>query len=588
MEGRTMIRQPIVSVLGHVDHGKTTLLDTIRGTRVAAREAGAITQHIGATEVPLDVIREVCGDLVKGRRFKVPGLLFIDTPGHHAFTTLRARGGALADLAILVVDITEGLRPQTVESLRILKQFKTPFVVAANKVDRLPGWRKQPLGPFATALAPQTPALQTALDERLYALIGGLFDYGFTADRYDKVEDFQKVVAVVPLSAKSGVGVPDLLLVLVGLAQRFLEKELQTDPGPGAGTILEVKEEKGLGLTLDAILYAGILRRGDAVVLGTPTGEPRMTKVRALLKPRPLDEIRDPENRFLQVEEVRAAAGIKIAAPDLEGVAAGAPLRAVGSDLEVARRQVVEETRLQVDLDEGGLLVKADALGSLEGLAYQMKEDGLAVRQALLGPVARRDIIEAATVSDPARRVILAFNVPLLPDAVEELNRHPDVKVIEGDVVYQLIEAYQAWRAEKEVSWDAESRKETVYPGKLLLLPDYVFRVSKPAIVGVRILTGRAQVGQSLLRDDGRVVGRIRSIRSGEQSLREAATGDEVAVAIEGPTVGRQINPGDTLYVDIPEGHIIPLETLKLTADEREVLEELKAIKRKEDPFWGM
>lgn len=583
-----MIRQPIVGVLGHVDHGKTTLLDRIRGTTVAAREPGAITQHIGATEVPLEVIRQVCGDLVKGRTFRVPGLLFIDTPGHYAFTTLRARGGALADLAILVVDLNEGPRPQTVESLRILRRYKTPFVVAANKVDRIPGWRRHPDAPFLASYGNQPEGARRTLDERLYDLVGRIYEQGFSGNRYDQIEDFTQTVAIVPVSAKYGVGIADLLLVLVGLAQRFLEEELRTEEGPGAGTVLEVKEERGLGTTLDAILYRGTLRVGDTVVLGTPTGEPKVTKVRALLKPKPLDEIRDPENRFDRVDAVTAAAGIKVVATDVEGVVAGGPLRVVADRLEEALVQVREETRLEVELTEDGLLAKADALGSLEGLAFQMKEEGLGVRKADLGPVSRRDVIEAATIQDPLKQVILAFNVPVLPDGREELKRHEDVRVFEGNVVYKLIEDYQEWSLQRQRDLEAARRKEVAYPGKLLFLPEYVFRVSKPAIVGVRVLAGRVRVGQGLLREDGRVVGRVRSMRRKEQSLPEVQAGDEVAVAIEGPTVGRQINPGDVLYVDIPEAHVRVLEGAGLSGDEREALETVKAIKRKEDPFWGM
>ncbi len=572
---------------GTVVHN-TTLLDRIRGTGVAGREAGAITQHIGATEVPLEAIYNVCRDLLGDRKFKVPGLLFIDTPGHHAFTTLRARGGALADLAVLVVDINEGPRPQTVESLRILKRYKTPFVVAANKIDLIPGWRRRRNEAFVASYQQQPDVAKTRMDEKLYSLVGHLYEQSFSSDRYDQIEDFRNVVAIVPISAKFGEGVPDLLLVLIGLAQRFLEEELRTEEGPGAGTILEVKEERGLGLTLDAILYSGTLRKGDSVVLGTPSGRPRATKVRALLKPKPLDEIRDPENRFDQVELVRAAAGIKIAAADLEGVAAGAPLRVVGKDPNEAMREVEEETKLEVELSEDGITIKGDALGSLEGLAYQMKEEGLTVRQASLGPVSRRDVVEAATVQDPMKRVVLAFNVPVLADAQEELRKQPGVDVIEGDVIYKLIEDYQTWRGRRKAAIEAAKRREVVFPGKILLLPDYVFRTSKPAIVGIRVLAGRVRVAQSLLRDDGRIIGKIKSMRSGEQSLQEVITGSEVALAIEGPTVGRQINPGDVLYVEIPEGHVRILEESGLNQDELDVLEEVKGIKRKEDPFWGM
>src|SRR3990172_8718009 len=235
----TAIRQPIVSVLGHVDHGKTTVLDRIRGTAVASREAGGITQHIGATEVPLQAVLDACGDLVKGKAFRVPGLLFIDTPGHVAFSTIRARGGALADLAVLVVDVNEGFRPQTIESIGILKRYKTPFVVAANKIDLVPGWRRHDRQAFVAAARDQPSSAAEELDKRLYAIVARFFEHGFSADRYDRVEDFTTSVAIVPMSAKFGEGVPDLLLMLVGLAQRFLEAELRTEEGPAEGTILE-------------------------------------------------------------------------------------------------------------------------------------------------------------------------------------------------------------------------------------------------------------------------------------------------------------------------------------------------------------
>ena len=212
--------------MGHVDHGKTTLLDKIRGTTVAQSETGQITQHIGATEVPLTGIQELCGAHF-GAEIQVPGLLFIDTPGHHAFTSLRSRGGSLADLAVLIVDINEGFQPQTIESLNILKRFKTPFVVAANKIDRIGGWLPVSNAPFPRSLKAQSARVEEDLDTRVYELVGELYKYGFSADRYDRIRDFTKTVAIVPISAVTGEGVPDLLMVLVGLAQRFLKDNLK-------------------------------------------------------------------------------------------------------------------------------------------------------------------------------------------------------------------------------------------------------------------------------------------------------------------------------------------------------------------------
>ena len=204
------IRQPVVSVLGHVDHGKTKLLDRIRGTSVQAREAGAITQHIGATEVPIEHIYEVCSQLIGKKKFDVPGLLFIDTPGHHSFVTLRARGGSLADLAVLVIDIREGLMPQTIESIHILRQYKTPFVIALNKIDTIQGWICEEGRPFIMSEKVQQEHTLEAFNERLYAIMAQLAEEGISSDRYDRIDDFTKAVALVPISAKEGEGLPDL------------------------------------------------------------------------------------------------------------------------------------------------------------------------------------------------------------------------------------------------------------------------------------------------------------------------------------------------------------------------------------------
>jgi translation initiation factor 5B len=581
-----MIRQPIVSVLGHVDHGKTTILDAIRGTAVTSREAGAITQHIGATEVPLETIMELCKKLVGKRKFKVPGLLFIDTPGHHSFVTLRARGGALADIALLVVDINEGFMPQSIESLNILKRFKTPFIVIANKIDRIPGWRRVKDVTFLDALEKQPEAAKERLNELLYDMVGKLYDLGLPGDRYDKIKDFTENVGIVPMSAKYRQGIPDALLILIGLAQRYLEEGLKTEEGTGEGTILEVKEEKGLGPTVDVIIYKGTIRKGDTIVLGSK-GEPIDTKVKALLKPKPLDEIRDPEDRFASVDSVSAAAGIKISASDLENAVAGAPVIVVEKDVKKAKQRIIEETSVELETEEEGLIIKADAIGSLEALAYELNAAEIPFKSARVGDVSRRDVVDAATIRDPLKKVILAFNVDILPDGKEEMTKS-SANVIQAEVVYKLVEDYTAWVDEKKREIEAEKRMEITYPGQMLLLPDCCFRKSKPAIFGVRILAGRIRPKQHILREDGTVLGRIKSIQSEKQSLKEAIVGAEVAISVEGITFGRQVNVGDVIFIDIPESHAKALEKVELNPDEKEVLEKVKVIKRAHDPFWGM
>ena len=578
-----MIRQPIVSVLGHVDHGKTTLLDKIRGTSVARREAGAITQHIGATEVPIDAIYKICGKLIN-KKFKVPGLLFIDTPGHEAFTTLRARGGALADLAVLVIDINEGIMPQTVESINILKRYKTPFVIAANKIDLIYGWKNCKDEPFIFAIQKQKEEVQQSVDEKIYKIVEKLYELGFSADRYDRIADFTQNLAIIPMSAKLGIGIADLLLVLVGLAQRFLEENLKTEEGPGEGTVLEVKEERGLGKTIDVILYSGTMRKGDTIVVGSHD-EPIITKIKAILKPKPLDEMRDPRDRFLSVDEVHAAAGIKIAAPNLENALAGSPVIVANDNLEEVVNRVRKETGIHIETQEEGVIIKADALGSLEALAYELKQEGLPIKMADIGDISKRDIVNAQTIGNPLYRVILGFNVKILPDAEKEASK---IKIFTNNVVYKIIEDYKEWMEEKKRELEAEKRMEITFPGKFKILPEYIFRLSKPAIVGVRVLGGRIRVGQRILREDGRVVGRIKSIRSGENNVLEAIMGEEVAIAIDGVTVGRQVKAGETYYVDIPEEHARKLFKMNLSYEDKEVLDEIARIKRKEKPFWGL
>jgi translation initiation factor 5B len=574
--------------LGHVDHGKTTLLDSIRGSAVTAKEAGAITQHIGATEVPLETILELCGGLTGEKQFDIPGLLFIDTPGHHSFNTLRARGGALANLAILIVDVNEGFMPQTIESLSILKRFKTPFVIAANKIDRVQGWRKKPFMPFMKSFQEQVENTQETLMNKMYEFSSELYRHGFSGERYDKVEDFTTNIAIIPLSAKTGEGIPDLLLILIGLAQRFLEKDLLTEDEPGEATVLELKEVKGLGLTMDAILYRGRMRKGDPIVIGA-LGDPIVTNIKAILKPRPLEEIKEAKEEFESCEEVSAAAGIRISAGNLEGVIAGAPLTVASRNVDSVKAKIRSQMTLDIKTEDEGLIIKADAIGSLEALAFELKNLEIPIRRYEIGNVSKKDVIEAATLREPLKKAILAFNVDMLPDAKEELAKvKGEIGMFSNDVIYKLIDDYKLWTDERRIELERMRRMEISHPGSVLLLPNCTFRVSKPAIVGVRVLAGRISIGRKLLKIDGRVVGRIKSIEVKNEKMKEAITGSEVALAVEGATAGRQIKEGDVLYVDIPEEHAKLLKDVELNPDEKEVLEKVLEIKRKEDAFWGM
>ncbi|MCY4730933.1 translation initiation factor IF-2 [Natronomonas gomsonensis] len=587
------LRTPIVAVLGHVDHGKTSLLDKVRGSAVTAGEAGAITQHIGATAVPLSTISDIAGRLVDPDDFDLPGLLFIDTPGHHSFSTLRSRGGALADIAILVVDVNDGFQPQTLEAIDILKRTQTPFIVAANKVDTVPGWNPNPDEPIQQTLEKQSDRAEERLNQQLYEIIGELSDNGFSADMYWRVQDFRGNIGVVPVSAETGEGVPDLLTVLMGLSQRYLKEEMSIDVGgPGVGTVLEVKEERGFGTTLDIVLYDGTVRADDTIVVGGKN-DPIVTEVRALLQPRPLAEIRT-EKQFEQVEEVGAAAGVKIAAPDLDDAMAGAPVRVVRDrPLEDVIAEVQAElAEIDVVTEEDGVVVKADTLGSLEAIASALADAEVPIVRAEVGDVAPRDVAVASTAEEGKHQAILGFNVDVLEDAEREATES-DVKLFVDDVIYQLVEEYENHvesieRAQQEQVLDKIQR-----PCRFRILEDHVFRQSSPAVVGVEVLSGTLKRNSRVVKWEGNDttrVGELKSLQDAGDDIDEARAGEQVAASIDGPTVGRQIEEGDELWTEIPEKHAKILEqelSEDIPTDELEALGMYLDKHRKRDPFWG-
>src|SRR3989338_1757847 len=448
------IRSPICTVVGHVDHGKSTFLDKIRGSSIVDTEPGQITQAIGASLIPISTVRQICGPLVERMNMKITiqGLLFIDTPGHAAFSSLRKRGGTIADIAVLVVDINEGFKPQTIEAIEMLKQFRVPFVVAANKLDLIQGWvAKENDICFLDALKAQNENAQQTLDRKLYETVGKLFEHGFNSERFDRVSDYTKQIAIVPISAKMGIGIQETLMVIAGLAQKFLENNLRLDvAGPAKGTILEIKNIKGMGTCIDLIIYDGILKAGDIIVIGDME-KPIVTKVRAIFEPAPLSETRDAKSKFHSVKESKAASAVRLSAPDVENAVAGMPLRAATEEtLEAAKEAVQKEVKeVILETDKNGIIVKADTLGSLEALLNMLRDRKIPLRKAAVGNISKKDISDAESNYDenPLDSVILGFNVVVPPDVVQ-LQK---VKIFTNNIIYKLIEDFEKWKILNEL-----------------------------------------------------------------------------------------------------------------------------------------
>ena len=581
-----VIRSPICTVMGHVDHGKSSVLDYIRSTNIVAKEAGAITQAIGASIVPIDTLRDICGKCLKDLKkefFSIPGLLFIDTPGHAAFTNLRKRGGNLADIAILVVDLNEGLKPQTIEAIQILRQYKTPFVIAANKLDLVRGYKSYPSKPVIQNIESHQQDFLTVVETKVYELVGALSEQGFNADRFDRVNDYTQQIAIVPISALKGDGIPELLMIVVGLAQKFLEQKLHFNlRSPGKGTILEVKEEQGIGTALDVILYDGNISVGDSIVIGS-MHEPIVSKVRCLFQPANHAEMRDKKSKYTSVKQVFAATGVKISGPDLEGVQSGMPILVAKPDsIEDAKKAISAELdEVVFDHDDEGLVVKADSLGSLEALVRLLREEGFKVRSALVGPISKKDIIEADANVNPLHKIILGFNLSHYSDSIP---------VLTSPVIYTLIEEYKTWVAEKEKEILRKKLEGITKPVKLEYLQNHTFRQSNPAIIGVEIISGELRPGVELMTKDGCCVASLKKMQKDNHSISTATTGDQIAIALDGCTCGRQINEQDILYSVLTEQEFLKLKGIRdvLTGEEKALLKEIAEIMRRNDPVWGV
>lgn len=583
-------------VLGHVDSGKTSILDKIRGTGVQGREAGGITQHIGASFLPTETIKKLTGPLYeklsKGEH-TIPGLLVIDTPGHEIFTNLRARGGSAADIAILVVDANRGFQPQTTESLKILESRKVPFVVALNKTDMVSGWKKSDTPFISMAIKEQDPFVQTSIDEKIYNVVAALSVLGYQSEAFYRVQDFKKEISIVPVSARTGVGIPELLAVLIGLAQQFLQKRLAQEEKSTRGIVLEVNDEVGLGPTANIILIDGHLKKEDNIIIAKRDSVV-ITKPKAMLLPKPLDEMRDPRDKFKPINEVYAAAGIKIASPDLDGVLPGSTVYATDDDEEAKNLKKLIESEMKsvfIKTETKGIILKCDTIGSLEALTEMLRRQNIPISLADIGPVTRRDIMEAKAVKENNRHlgVILAFNVKITPEAQTESDNY-HVKIFDDKIIYSLIDTYTQWIDDDSADLENSMFSELIPISKFTFLKGYIFRNSNPAVFGIRVDVGTLRQKISFMNKTGKKIGVIHQLQHENKTVETAKTGQEVACSVQNIAIGRQIQEEDVFYTlpppDDAKQYLNKFKN-KLSSEELYTLNEIVEIIRVTNPIYG-
>ncbi|MBI2042804.1 translation initiation factor IF-2 [Candidatus Pacearchaeota archaeon] len=576
------IRQPIVTVCGHVDHGKTSILDALRGSSVQAGEAGGITQKISFTLFPSERLKKAC-PLIEKQKIKldIPGFLFIDTPGHAAFTNLRKRGGSLADLAILVIDVNEGIKPQTAEVIQILKHNKTPFLIALNKTDNISGWRKKD-DDLKRNIELQSTQVKQNFDEKYLTLIGSLNSFGFDADLYYNISDFTKKISLVPLSAKTKEGIPELILMLCGLSQKYLADKLKLGK-EAKGVILEVKKEKTENY-VEAILYDGEITKKDEIAVADFDGNPHMAKIRTL------EEIEPLSFRFKPRDKIHASTGLRMQLSEKIEILPGMPFMICKNNLDEIKNLFKKEISESVnsELSKQGIIVKADSLGSLEALLVLLKQSGIPVLKAGIGNINKADMASAKAnlKINEIDAVIAGFNVSVDSEASEIQG---NLKIFTDDVVYKLIDEIARFREEKRKEIEKNRLMGLAKICKLVILHQYVFRNTKPAIFGVRVEAGKIVSGLKIIDETGEDVGRVKNIQLEKNSVSEATDGMEVAISLPGVNFQHALGDRKFLYSEISENQFKNFKKNKdlLNLNELKILQEIAEIKRRKKEEWG-
>jgi translation initiation factor 5B len=573
------IRQPIVTVCGHVDHGKTSILDFFRGSSLQEQEAGGITQKISFTSYPIKQAEKTCPLIEKnGIKLEIPGFLFIDTPGHAAFTNLRKRGGSLADLAILVIDINEGIKPQTAEVIQILKFNKTPFLIALNKIDNISGWRTDAAKnkDLKSSIESQPMNVKQTFDERYLTIAGSLSNYGFDADLFYNIKDFTKRIALIPCSARTGEGLPDLMMVLCGVSQRYLTDRLRLGQ-EAKGVVLEVKREK-TNEYAEAIIYDGELSKNDEIAVANIDGIPIITKIRTL------EEIQPLSTKFKAKEKVQAATGLRIQFNEKIDILPGMPFLAYKENKERIKEIFKRELTDNIQTSNRGVIAKADSLGSLEALLVLLKQANIPVLKVGIGNINKTDVsfAKANLGIDELDAIIIGFNVSTNEDAKELLKGNSTIKVLTEEVIYKLIDNLIEFREKKKKEIEKAKLMKLTALCKLRILHEYVFRNTKPAIFGIRIEIGKLIPEINLIDNNGEKIGRIKKIQSDKNSVEEAAEGMEVAISIPGVNVERQLKDKDFLYSDVSPNQFKNFKKNKdlLSSGEMRLLNEIAEIKK--------
>lgn len=560
-------RRPIISVLGHVDHGKTELLDIIRDSNVQNTESGGITQHVKATNMSIDDIQ----DLTSGfsDEINIPGFVWIDTPGHDAFTTARSKGGQFADIAVLVIDVKNGLQPQTIESIQILKDNETPFVIALNKIDKLAGWNN--------SVSESSDVFSDRLRDQVYEISGSLYEHGITADLYGNIDNFQNNVAMVPISAKEGAGVSELSKVIIGLTQRYLDDKIEISADDSVeGVVLNITNHKGFGSVADILLYNGRIQEEDKLFTSVRNTIEEI-QIRSILVPD-----KDRKGRYSSVGDASAAIFVRL---DIVPSGLLKPGLVIKDEPNFS-----DKTTSHVETDEDGVIVCADTSSSMSAIVDNLRGKDYQVGSASVGSINRYNVTEASTMPTPENKVVIGFNVGLTEGA-ERLAKNESVRIINGSVIHSITEDYEDYY--RRIKQHQEPYDDIARPGEMNIMNGFVFNQENPAIFGVKIIRGQVHKGCSVVRDIESYenpLGRIDKVKKDGQTVDYLEKGEKGSIQVNGASVGRDFKQGDKIISKASESDIKEIMTQyedTLSDDDTELIEDIREHHQNRNPFWG-
>ena len=571
------LKSPVVSFMGHVDAGKTSLMDSIRGTKIQQGEAGGITQSIGSSFVPIAHIREVTKN-IKGKfsvEHNIPGVLIVDTPGHSAFSSMRDRGSSLCDLAILVVDINKGIQHQTEESIKMLKEKKVPFVIAATKIDMIYGWKKTNEINLRKVLKEQEEATTQVMQSMLEDLKYDFSKLDIDAVFYFNNKTPNKTYSIVPISTQTGEGLSDLLSLLVYISQNWMSNKITYKDTLDA-TIMESILDSKLGWVLDVILSNGKINIGDKITVTTQEGV-KISTVRNILTPPQLTQDRNKVS-WTTNTSVKASQGIRIIGSNLESCIAGSSIFKVeNNESEVIGKANEEYNKFwkSFEWDDKGVYLVSPTIGELDAAYNLLKEDKIPIIRGEICNFTKKVADRYSSLTEceefKENKIILYFHSKPMSvkqeDEIIQMCKELGLTFIHNMVVYQLIDQYKEIKKKflEERKKENSEKGKAIFPCELQILKDHVYMKggNDDLLFGIKVRAGRLLKGTPVITENNVKLGKVTSIQKNHKELDEAKIREEVCIRLVSDTnisYGRHFSHSDKLISEITRSSIDELK----------------------------